>query len=197
MDLEAYVTHQLPGRLRLKIPAVKGHPELLRRMATAVSSASDVKSVEGNSVTGSLLIHYSPATYKNLEELGSVLGDSKLHVAIHASRPPVDRRSRPARRGERVGPSAAAKAIASFFRDLDREIREATDNEIDLKVLLPLAAGGLGFLAFRRKSATPLWLTLMIFAFHSFLTLHGVAVAQGGDEFTLAGSNGAPSEEPG
>jgi hypothetical protein len=57
-----------------------------------------------------------------------------------------------------------------------------------------LTAGILGFFAFRRKAATPLWLTLMIFAFHSFLTLHGVAVAEEMDELTINTANGAPSE---
>jgi hypothetical protein len=118
------------------------------------------------------------------------LGDSNLRVSIRASRPGVPPRR--ALRRARSEPSAAAKAITSFFKSLDREIRQATDNELDLKLLLPLAAGALGLVAFERKAATPLWLTLLIFAFHSFLTLHGVAVAEEVDPFAVNVNGIAP-----
>lgn len=192
MALEAYVTHRIPGRLRLRVPAAKGHPELLQRMAAAARSATDVKSVEYNPVTGSVLIYHAPAAYKSLEALASILGDSTLRVSMRNSRPATGRSGR-ARRG-RPGPSAAAQAITSFFESVDSEVREATDNEIDLKVLLPLTAGVLGFIAFSQKAATPLWLTLMIFAFHSFLTLHQVAGAEEIDELAIAAANGGPQE---
>jgi hypothetical protein len=185
MVVEAYVAHQIPGRVRLRIPAAKGRPDLLREIVAAAGSVSGIKSVEGNPVTGSLVIHHAPAAYKSFEGLVSVLADSTPHLSIHPSHPATNARSQRAGRGKRTQPSAAAQAITSFFRSLDREIREATDNEIDLKVLLPLAAGILGFFAFRRKAATPLWLTLMIFAFHSFLTLHGVAAAEEMDQIAI------------
>lgn len=193
MALEAYVAHQIPGRVRLKIPAAKGRPELLQQLVAAAGSASGIKSVEYNSVTGSVVINYSPTAYQSLEAIGSILGDSTLRVSAHASRPPA-RVRRPRTGRKYTGPSAAAKAINSFFGSLDREIREATDNEIDLKVLLPLFVGGLGLLALRRKASTPLWLTLLIFAFHSFLTLHGVAVAEEVDQFPVGATDETPIE---
>jgi len=194
MDLEAYVTHRIPGRLRLKIPAAKGRMDLLQQVAVAARSASDIDKVECNPVTGSVLIHHSPTASRSLETLTSILRSSTPRVSVYTRRSPTRGRSAAAGSGERTGPSVAARSITSFFRNVDRGIREATDNEIDLKVLLPLAAGILGFLAFRRKAATPLWLTLMIFAFHSFLTLHGVATADEIDELTISATNGAPGE---
>jgi hypothetical protein len=194
MALEAYVAHQIPGRLRLKIPAAKGRPELLQHIAAAAGSASNIKSVEYNPVTGSVVICYAPAAYKNLEALGSILSNSTVPVSMRASRPAAVARPRRARRRGRTEPSAAGKAITSFFSDLDQDIREATDNEIDLKVLLPLAAGGLGLVALGGKAATPLWVTLLIFAFHSFLTLHSVAEAEEADELLISAANGAPSQ---
>lgn len=193
MALEAYVVHQTPGRVRLKIPAAKGRPDLLREIVANAGSASDIKSVEYKPVTGSVVINYAPAAYKNLEALGSILGDSALRVSMRTSRSPAGVRSRRAGRG-RAEPSTAAKAITSFFRSLDGKVRDATDNEIDLKVLLPLTAGVFAFFALRRKWTTPLWLTLMIFAFHSFLTLHHVAGAEEIDELALSATNEAPSE---
>jgi hypothetical protein len=194
MALTAYVAHQISGRVRLKIPAAKGRPDLLRQIVAAAGSANDIKSVECNPVTGSVVVCYAPEAYKNLASLGSILGNSTLRVSIEPARPPRGVRSRQARRGQRTEPSVAAKAITSFFTSLDREIREATDNEVDLKVLLPLAVGGLGLFTLRQKATTPLWLTLLIFAFHSFLTLHGVAAVEEVDQLAINTANGPPSE---
>jgi hypothetical protein len=197
MALEAYIAHQIPGRLRLKIPAAKGRPDLLQRIVAAAGSASDVKSVECNSLTGSVLIHHAPQAYKSLDAFGSILGDSTLRVSVHPSGSAAGGRSSGAASGQRAEPSAAAKAITSFFKNADREIRELTGNELDLKVLLPLVAGVLGLLALRRRATTPLWLTLLIFAFHSFLTLHGVAVAEEAEEaeeLAVKSAIGTPSE---
>jgi hypothetical protein len=194
MALEAYVAHVIPGRLRLKIPAAKGRPELLQHIASVVGSASNIKSVECNPVTGSVVICYAPAAYKNLEALGSILGESTVPISMRASHPAAAALPRRVRRQQRKEPSAAAQAITSFFNGLDQDIREATDNEVDLKVLLPLGAGALGLVALGGKAATPLWVTLLIFAFHSFLTLHSVAEAGEADELLMSATNGAPNE---
>jgi hypothetical protein len=176
--LEGYIAHQMPGRVRIKVPAAKGRPDVLAQIVQTAGSASDIKRLEYNPLTGSILIYYAPEAYKNVEALNSILADSRLHISARV--PPANGKRRSSARGraKRSGPSATAKAITSFFKSLDREIREATDNQIDLKVLLPLVAGILGLVAFRKKAATPLWLTLLIFAFHSFLTLHGVAAGE-------------------
>ena len=195
MAVAAYVAHQIPGRVRLKIPAAKGRPDLLEQIGAAPGSANDIKSVEYNSVTGSILIQYAPEAYKSLEALGSILSNPAVSVSVHASRPAGGVRSWHARRGEREEPSAAAKTITSFFKSLDQAIRDATGNELDLKVILPLTAGAMGLLAFRRRSmTTPLWLTLLIFAFHSFLTLHGVAGTEEVDQLAAAAVEGMPEE---
>ncbi|HYB91676.1 MAG TPA: hypothetical protein VEC38_11595 [Candidatus Binataceae bacterium] len=59
-----------------------------------------------------------------------------------------------------------------IFGELDDAIRAATGNVLDLKVLIPLLAGILGIVLLPKTRSTPLWLTLMIFAFSSFLMLH-------------------------
>ena len=195
MALAAYVAHQIPGRVRLKIPAAKGRPDLLQQIVAAAGSASEIKSVEYNSVTGSILIQYAPEAYKSLEALGSILSNPAVSVSMHASRPTAAARAHRGRRGKREEPSAAAKAITSFFKSVDQAIRDATDNELDLKVMLPLAAGTVGLLALRRRSlTTPLWLTLLIFAFHSFLTLHGVAEAEEVEQLAAGAVEGIPEE---
>ena len=55
---------------------------------------------------------------------------------------------------------------------MDREIRIATDNTIDLKVLLPAGLAVWPFLKPGIEASTPLWVTLAISSFNSFVSLH-------------------------
>ncbi len=47
-----------------------------------------------------------------------------------------------------------------------------------MRTLLPIAVASAGLFSFPRGISTPLGLTLMIFAFNSFNTLHGGEVAE-------------------
>jgi len=78
----------------------------------------------------------------------------------------------PERHRRQRGRSIAATRVDAFFKQFDNQIRDATDNELDLKFIMPVAVAVLGLFSLRHAGATPLWLTLMIFAFHSFLGLH-------------------------
>jgi hypothetical protein len=193
MALEAYIAHQIPGRVRLKIPAAKGRVDLLERIAAVLGSAGGIRSVECNPATGSMLINYTPSAYKNVEALSSILGESKLRVSMRASRHGA---RRPAQRagGKHPQPSAATKAIESFFRNLDREVRDITGNELDLAVLLPAVVVSLGLLTMRRRASTPLWLTLLIFAFHSFTTLRDLPELEEAQELGGGAADGTSTE---
>jgi hypothetical protein len=170
MAVEAYVHHHLPGRLRIRVPAAKGEETLLRELGSAIARAPGVDQVEYNPVTGSILITYSPAEHHSLDSLHDSLKASAVPITVKRLKPAGSHARR-----RHSGRSAAATKIDSFFSQLDNEIRNATDNEIDLKFILPFAVGVLGILSLRRTAATPLWLTLLIFAFHSFLGLHNPA----------------------
>ncbi|HJU12050.1 MAG TPA: hypothetical protein VJ728_14295 [Candidatus Binataceae bacterium] len=168
MALEAYVHHHVPGRLRLRVPAAKGQDNELHDISSAIARVSGVGQVEYNPITGSILIQYSPQHYRNLRSLESSLSGASLPIVVNDPRAA----ERGSRRHHRHRRSAAARRVDSFFRQLDHEIRQATDNEVDLKFILPFGVGVLGLLALRTSSATPLWMTLLIFAFHAFLGLH-------------------------
>jgi hypothetical protein len=175
MAVDAYVHHYLPGRLRLRIPTAKGEENELRRLSSAIARAPGITQVEFNSITGSILIGYSPEQYHNLRSLESTLSNSEVPIAVsntYAAHPKSHHRHHKRNR------SLAAKRVDSFFKQVDHEIRMATDNEVDLKFILPFAVAVLGLLALRRSSVTPLWLTLMIFAFNSFLGLHAPSPAE-------------------
>jgi Heavy metal associated domain 2 len=169
MAVDAFVNHHLPGRLRLRIPTAKGNEDELRELGSAIARAPGINQVEYNPITGSILIQYSPEQYKNLRSLESSLSASAVPITVNNS---GSAHHESHHRHQRRGRSVAAKRIDFFFRQIDHEIRTVTDNEVDLKFILPFGVAILGLLALRYSSATPLWLTLLIFSFNSFLGLH-------------------------
>ncbi|MBV8773848.1 MAG: hypothetical protein JO166_16200 [Deltaproteobacteria bacterium] len=174
MAVDAYIHHHLPGRLRLRIPAAKGEAGELQEISSAIARTPGINQVEYNPVTGSILIRYSREHYKNLRALESGLGGSAAPIALNNS----DHTHGASHLRHRYGRSIAARRVDSFFKQIDHEIRIATDNEVDLKFILPFGVGILGLLALRYSSTTPLWLTLMIFAFNAFLGLHAPTPAE-------------------
>jgi len=175
MAVDAYVHHHLPGRLRLRVPAAKDEEDELRKISSAISRTPGINQVDYNPITGSILIQYSPELYKNLRTLESGLSALAEPIALNNAHParPASQRPRHWR-----GRSIAARRVDSFFKQVDRDIRMATDNEVDLKFILPFVVGVLGLVTMRNSVTTPLWLTLLIFAFNSFLGLHAPSPAE-------------------
>ena len=61
---------------------------------------------------------------------------------------------------------------SNFFKKVDRELKLASGNTIDLKLLL---AGGLAvytFFEIGADAATPMWVTLALFSLNHFAELH-------------------------
>ncbi len=182
MAVDAYVHHHIPGRLRLRIPGAKGEEGALREISSAIARAPGIGQVEYNSITGSILVQYSPEQYRNLRSLESSLSASAGPIVVNNS---YSTHGEPHRRRHKSGRSLAARKVDSFFKQIDHEIRGATGNEVDLKFILPFGVGVLGLLALRHSSTTPLWLTLLIFAFNSFLGLHAPTPAELGMAETM------------
>jgi hypothetical protein len=68
--------------------------------------------------------------------------------------------------------SHTAEALFKFGRQVDHEVKKATGNTVDLKVLTPLALAIAVFLELGASAATPVWLTLGLFSFNHFVELH-------------------------
>lgn len=54
----AHYIHQMPGRLRVRVPEVKGKPAQASKLAASIQRLDGVTSVETNPRTGSVLILY-------------------------------------------------------------------------------------------------------------------------------------------
>lgn len=65
----ARVASDVPGRVRLRLPALKKQEALCEQVAESVYSLSGIESVRVSPVTGSILVHYDTGHYRSLDEL--------------------------------------------------------------------------------------------------------------------------------
>jgi len=169
----ASIAHRVPGRIRIRIPSARADSEFLEKARAALASLPGVLEVTCNPLTGSLLVLHSPDIELQLEGGGTSHNGTTLPFVLQPATTPSSAKSHKAR-GKRRRQSLLAHAVAETVTDVDDVVREATGNAVDLKILLPIVATVLAF-AFsgRRARTTPVWLTLAMFAFSSFLSLHG------------------------
>jgi len=72
MDRSASYVHALHGRLRIKLPGLKGNPMRAQEIENQFNLMTGMQQVSANPVTGSLLFIYDPHLLKQ-EEIGAVL----------------------------------------------------------------------------------------------------------------------------
>jgi hypothetical protein len=60
MNIVSSYVHALEGRLRIKIPEVKGAPHNAREVERHLGACAGVEEVSANPITGSVLILYNP-----------------------------------------------------------------------------------------------------------------------------------------
>ena len=68
--------------------------------------------------------------------------------------------------------SQSARAVVDFFKHCDREIRVATNNYIDLQIALAVGIIGFTVLELGTTAATPVWVTLTLFALNHVIEMH-------------------------
>jgi hypothetical protein len=170
--LKLEIAHQTHGRVRMKVPSAKGNPELLRQIGEAFGVIPGVERVTVNEVTGSVILHYDTDHHASFHD-----GLSQRFLSENQPyRPPVTEIDSLAQKIEceaefLAAHSESAKAIVDFFRHIDREIKIASGNVIDFKILL--AAGIIGVTVFEvgASAATPIWLTLTIFSLNHIIEM--------------------------
>lgn len=199
MGYSARAVHHVRGRIRLKIPASKGNSRVLGEIAQAIAPIEGVKRVDVNSSTGSLIVHYDPAMHSTFHE----------HLADHAESagcfvlmpPELSEVDELAKKIEQEAQflsqhSETARTIVDAFRSVDRAIKAATNNTVDLKVLLPLGLAVYSFVEIGLEASTPLWVTLGIFSFNSFVTLHAPDMKASTTTAVVVGSAAADCPVP-
>jgi hypothetical protein len=187
---KARIEHNIPGRIRMKIPAAKADPSVLDAYVSAFTALPGVAKVVAKPETGSITLHYD-------EKAEACFADHLHHCChhhdLHVDRgPPEDDvnrlASRIAQEAEFLADhSPLARGTVDFFKAFDRELKLVSGNTIDMKIFL---AGGLAaftFLEIGAAAATPMWVTLALFGVNHFVEMQSPAAM---------GGAGAPGREP-
>ena len=170
------IVHQVPGRIRMKIPSAKGKPEELQSYKEVLLLIPGVEDVELNPVTGSIVLKYDP---DRQVEFGAKFTD---HVNKQNAEPPRKPRP-PTNEIDAVAGmieeeaqflaehSEAARVFVDFCRKADRQIKVATHNVLDLKMMLAVCVVGAVVFEVGASAATPVWVTLALFGLNHFIEM--------------------------
>ncbi len=171
--LKMQIAHQVPGRVRMKIPAGKGNPELLQQISEAFGVIPGIEQITVNPATGSVVLHYDVDRHEEFH------GTFQSHYRSHHGdpHPPSTEIDDLARRIQDEAEflaqnSETARAVVDFVKKCDREIKLATNNTVDLKIVLAVGIIGLTVMEVGATAATPVWVTLSIFTLNHFLEMH-------------------------
>ena len=171
----AKVVHSVPGRVRIKIPAAKRNPHLLPKIKHSLASVRGVRDVAIQPASNSVVVHYTGHPDTQFQD---ALADHGRSTGLFDLAAPelsevdeiVDALQREA---EFLSTrSQLARSVMNATKSLDIALKKATNNNIDLKVLLPIGLAVYTVLEFGAEASTPLWVTLGIFSFNSFVALH-------------------------
>jgi hypothetical protein len=176
----------VPGRVRLRIASARGNPELLNAIKTDFATMPGVDSIDAKLDSGSLVIYYDPEHHPEMASLFHAMSQVEaLPLVIPPSSPTEPRLHRPvatkvdevtdAIEGEAeflADHSAIARQVVDAMKGLDRSIKRSTNNNVDLKIMVPLGLAAVTFLEIGAAAATPMWVTLAIFSMNHFIELH-------------------------
>ncbi|MDQ2733557.1 MAG: heavy-metal-associated domain-containing protein [Pseudomonadota bacterium] len=171
----AHVVHHVPGRIRFKVPSARNDPSALERIERALGQEPEVHRVQVNSMTGSVVVDYDPSTsFPRMMEQTSRATErdnllkfetpesGDLDIALGFAQDEMQALAEH---------SHAAKNVVQLVQEVNSGVKRVTGNALDLRVLLPLCLSAYSIMSDKDKPS-PLWVTLLIFSFNAFVSLH-------------------------
>lgn len=180
MRHRAHVAHHTKGRLRIRVPSAKGDPVALEEIKRSLSPIPGVNEVIVNEAIGTITVYYDADQHVDFHR-HLCEGEGSHRETLHMPPPPgpgpvseVDEAVEMLEKEAEFlsSHSHSAKVLFEMLRKFDAGLKKATDNNIDLKVLAPLGLAVYAFMELGFEAATPVWLTLGVFSFNHFVTLH-------------------------
>ena len=171
----ARIEHRTRGRIRLKVPHGRVNPIILEAYREAFTAIPGILSVGTKPDSGSIVIHYDPNRESEFERHFQQTSNEHLEMAKTAR--PEDEIDKLAGKIEAeaqflAAHSNVARATVDFCKTLDRELKLATGNNLDLKIVLAVGLAAYTFLEIGGTAATPMWVTLALFSLNHFVELH-------------------------
>lgn len=137
----AFVSHQVPGRLRLRVPTMRNHEDYFARVREQLSAIPGLRRLTTNTRTGSVLIEYAGEA-PSLEQIGSRLSLFQLE--------------------QRPSPHSLNEWLLKAIKQPDEVLKKVTDGRVDATGILALALTGLGISQVVRGQALPAGMTLLM-----------------------------------
>ena len=172
MKPKLQIAHHVPGRIRMKIPSAKGNSGQLEAYKETLSLIPGIERIDVNPATGSIVLRYDP---ERREEFHAGF---RRHTGHHHSHPHTPTNEIDVL-ANKIGQEAeflaehshAARAVVDFCKHADRHIKVATSNTLDFKMMLALGVIGITIFEVGATAATPVWVTLTLFALHHYIEM--------------------------
>ncbi|MCW5803908.1 MAG: hypothetical protein KIT31_16135 [Deltaproteobacteria bacterium] len=170
------IAHAIPGRTRLRSPLLRRNDPLGEKLADELAAIAGIDTVRVRPYTGSVVIDHAPGMPAGelAERAAMVIGAAT--VVCLGERPPLSE--------DVPAFSSLAKKIVALTREIDRDIRRASDGSIDLGTLATLGfvgAGAAQVVASGRLQVPP-WFNLAWWGLRTFVSAEQ-------DEIAAARSN--------
>lgn len=162
-SLEAQIVSQTPGRIRLRVLPAQRQPQKITPIVNALKARLEIYRVKQNIPSGSITVFHGRELLSS-QDMCIILQDLGVNFREIAPEPISS-----------VTNSSSATAVIRTATDLNRRVKTASKDAIDLRFLFPL---GLGVLAIRQLivkgwqlELIP-WYVLAWYTFDSFIKLH-------------------------
>jgi hypothetical protein len=160
------LVHDIPGRLRLRLPGAENGPDI----ASALAREPVVTSATWSPRTRSLLILYNAAAADRAALVRRVAHDAGLDGPAVLGLPPT----RVVADGDNF-----ARSVTEAFAEIDGRVRRATRGLIGLRGVMPLALVGWALGAAVRRGVAPLsWSSALWYAHGLFRDYNTRAMPQ-------------------
>jgi hypothetical protein len=173
-EVKLKIAHQVPGRIRIKVG--KGDLAQLEEIKQTFSLIPGIEQVDVNPDTGSVILRYDPDRHDDFHAgFHHCCSHHHNHGAGHTHAPTneIDAlASKIEQEAEFLAEhSESARAVVDFCKRADREVKLATGNMLDLKMVLAIGVVGFTVLEVGATAATPVWVTLSLFAMNHFIEM--------------------------
>jgi len=147
---DAFLSHRISGRARLKIPSRKGDFYYFKSLKEQMSKCSGIEIMEVNPVSGSILVVHA----SDIEKIARYARDRNIFNLKNNRPDPTDMHS----------------AVSKAFKDINGKIKGITGGDMDIAGAAFLTLLGLGIYQISMGNfAAPAWYTAFWYALNIFL----------------------------
>ena len=141
---EGYISHESPGRLRIKFPVHKGDENFFTKLGKRLLSCPGVQKIEANPSTGSVLLLHESDTQ-------AIVEFARGKKIFHLSEP-------------KKGESPVHQNLISSFAGLNERVKSAMSGQVDLWGITSLLLIGAGVYQVARGNLVAIpWYTALYY----------------------------------